>query len=158
MRMNEQIQKLSFKPGDVLVVKVGALLHRNDRAVMQESLQSQMGDIPVLVVDIASDVGVVPNGEATRYVQTQMGGGCGDMAWVCEECKCSWVFEYHPKDDGEMNYCPGCGRKIVEFVDYSEEQTCRVCGCTHYTPCEGGCYWVEPDLCSSCEGESEEEE
>lgn len=27
---------------------------------------------------------------------------------------------------------------------------CRVCGCTDKCACDGGCYWVEPDLCSSC--------
>lgn len=30
---------------------------------------------------------------------------------------------------------------------------CRVCGCTENNACEGdlgGCYWVEPDLCSGC--------
>lgn len=27
---------------------------------------------------------------------------------------------------------------------------CRVCGCTDDNPCEGGCEWVEEDLCSSC--------
>lgn len=30
---------------------------------------------------------------------------------------------------------------------------CRVCCCTEYNACEGalgGCYWVEPDLCSRC--------
>lgn len=27
---------------------------------------------------------------------------------------------------------------------------CRVCGCTDLCACEGGCSWVEPDLCSSC--------
>ena len=31
-----------------------------------------------------------------------------------------------------------------------DEQRCRVCGCTWDTPCEGGCYWVEDDLCSAC--------
>ncbi len=30
------------------------------------------------------------------------------------------------------------------------EQTCRICGCTQNHACEGGCYWVEDDLCSSC--------
>ena len=25
---------------------------------------------------------------------------------------------------------------------------CRVCGCTDESACEGGCSWVEPDLCS----------
>lgn len=28
--------------------------------------------------------------------------------------------------------------------------TCRECGCTDDYACEGGCYWVEPDLCSAC--------
>lgn len=27
---------------------------------------------------------------------------------------------------------------------------CRVCGCTDDRACPGGCYWVEPDLCSRC--------
>ena len=27
---------------------------------------------------------------------------------------------------------------------------CRECGCTNETPCEGGCHWAEPDLCSTC--------
>lgn len=27
---------------------------------------------------------------------------------------------------------------------------CRVCGCTEFTPCPGGCLWAEPDLCSRC--------
>jgi hypothetical protein len=37
---------------------------------------------------------------------------------------------------------------IGDFVD--TDQVCRVCGCTWNTPCEGGCYWVEDDLCSKC--------
>lgn len=28
--------------------------------------------------------------------------------------------------------------------------TCRACGCTDDHACEGGCYWVEGDLCSRC--------
>ncbi|BDP44889.1 hypothetical protein DAETH_48580 (plasmid) [Deinococcus aetherius] len=29
-------------------------------------------------------------------------------------------------------------------------QACRVCGCSNTWACEGGCWWVRPDLCSSC--------
>lgn len=29
---------------------------------------------------------------------------------------------------------------------------CRVCGCTEHNACEGGCWWVEHDLCSACVG------
>ena len=28
--------------------------------------------------------------------------------------------------------------------------TCRKCGCTDNHACPGGCYWIEPDLCSRC--------
>jgi len=28
---------------------------------------------------------------------------------------------------------------------------CRVCGCTEDRACEGGCSWVEIDLCSACD-------
>lgn len=31
-----------------------------------------------------------------------------------------------------------------------EEQKCRVCGCAWNNACEGGCFWVEEDLCSEC--------
>ncbi|PZP64216.1 MAG: hypothetical protein DI597_00965 [Pseudoxanthomonas spadix] len=32
-----------------------------------------------------------------------------------------------------------------------EQRACRVCGCTETNACEGGCWWVEYDLCSACE-------
>ena len=31
-----------------------------------------------------------------------------------------------------------------------DERRCHVCGCTWDNACEGGCYWVEDDLCSKC--------
>lgn len=33
-----------------------------------------------------------------------------------------------------------------------EERVCRICECTDLDPCEGGCCWVEEDLCSQCVG------
>jgi len=30
------------------------------------------------------------------------------------------------------------------------KRRCRECGCTDSHACPGGCYWVEPDLCSRC--------
>lgn len=38
--------------------------------------------------------------------------------------------------------------RLEERID--QEPKCRVCGCTHYRPCDGGCSWVEVDLCSNC--------
>lgn len=30
------------------------------------------------------------------------------------------------------------------------DRACRMCGCTQDHACEGGCHWVEWDLCSKC--------
>lgn len=29
-------------------------------------------------------------------------------------------------------------------------EVCRECGCTNFSTCDGGCWWVDDDLCSSC--------
>jgi hypothetical protein len=31
-----------------------------------------------------------------------------------------------------------------------ESMVCRVCGCSWFDPCWGGCSWVETNLCSKC--------
>lgn len=31
-----------------------------------------------------------------------------------------------------------------------ENWVCALCGCTNEHACEGGCYWVYPNLCSAC--------
>ena len=33
------------------------------------------------------------------------------------------------------------------------EEKCKICGCTDYNACEGGCYWVAEELCSKCADE-----
>jgi hypothetical protein len=38
-----------------------------------------------------------------------------------------------------------------EWADLNDDDpVCRVCGCTEFHACPEGCWWVEPDLCSSC--------
>ncbi len=36
----------------------------------------------------------------------------------------------------------------IECID--RRPACRVCGCTDDNACLGGCWWIEPDLCSAC--------
>lgn len=31
-------------------------------------------------------------------------------------------------------------------------KVCRVCGCSEYNACEGGCSWIDKNLCSACAG------
>lgn len=48
--------------------------------------------------------------------------------------------------DGELWEC--WQRYFTEKIE--NEAVCRVCGCTQYNACAGGCSWVEEDLCSAC--------
>ena len=71
-------------------------------------------------------------------------------------CLCGWVEP--AKEDGSLPegwiektfpkrhffLCPECQEDVP---------VCRVCGCSNEDPCEGGCQWVEEDLCSACVGE-----
>ncbi|HEX3539613.1 MAG TPA: hypothetical protein VHT75_04140, partial [Acidimicrobiales bacterium] len=34
--------------------------------------------------------------------------------------------------------------------DDTSVRSCRACGCTDAEACDGGCSWVEDDLCSEC--------
>ncbi|HEY9415625.1 MAG TPA: hypothetical protein VIQ30_12755 [Pseudonocardia sp.] len=39
-------------------------------------------------------------------------------------------------------------------IEYDTDQavrSCRVCGCTDDDACKPACWWVAPDLCSTCE-------
>lgn len=58
--------------------------------------------------------------KTTRYIEKDMSANGGDMAWECEKCDCAWVFPYDPRHDKQMNFCPCCGRKIIEFVREAE--------------------------------------
>jgi transcriptional regulator with XRE-family HTH domain len=40
--------------------------------------------------------------------------------------------------------------EVLEAMAACYGPFCRVCGCTDEAACEGGCYWIEPDLCSAC--------
>lgn len=49
--------------------------------------------------------------------------------------------------------CQNC-RKIVAIVDgrcsNCGEEVCLVCGCTDSEPCADVCWWVVPNICSTC--------
>lgn len=41
---------------------------------------------------------------------------------------------------------------LREAAALHEGPACAVCGCTQQWACEDGCHWVEPDVCSACDG------
>jgi hypothetical protein len=45
---------------------------------------------------------------------------------------------------------PFTGRQGLFNVPDEALRVCRVCGCSEFNACPGGCSWVEEDLCSAC--------
>lgn len=39
---------------------------------------------------------------------------------------------------------------VNRVAQHLDPNACRGCGCTEDHACDGGCYWVEPNLCSRC--------
>jgi hypothetical protein len=49
-----------------------------------------------------------------------------------------------------------CCEDCCEHCESLRGGACRVCGCADDRACEQGCWWVEADLCSACDGAGRE--
>lgn len=49
-----------------------------------------------------------------------------------------------------LSLTEGTIHDLIEEVSRIDDPRCRLCGCTDYEACPGGCSWVEDDLCSAC--------
>lgn len=52
--------------------------------------------------------------------------------------------------DISKNYQDRNSSYVRLYATIEVKRACRVCGCTQYNACLGGCYWAEYDLCSKC--------
>ena len=78
---------------------------------------------------------------------------------VCDEraIAATYTFLHFPivvqenLEEDQVSFTPilQLGRACLSMV-LTPLHTCRECGCTDDSPCEGGCSWVEHDLCSRC--------
>ncbi len=67
--------------------------------------------------------------------------------WVCLPCKMAWLETSSLANDVETSVTiPSTGSAAQTSLG-----PCRTCGCTDDRACPGGCYWVEPGLCSRCD-------
>ncbi len=88
---------------------------------------------------------------ACRFIADNMDCPANEVNAEFPACKHSADEKY--QDDAPHGTCEDGGwlcwqDHILERV--RTEPVCRVCGCTEDNACQGGCYWVEPELCSAC--------
>ena len=57
------------------------------------------------------------NKQTCTYKQTDIDYN----SWSCNKCKCEWCMEDGTPKDNNLNYCPECGTRIKEFIEYTEE-------------------------------------
>ena len=53
----------------------------------------------------------------TFYMQLDEADSC---AWECGKCGEMWVFYGGEPQENDVNYCPHCGMKVVEFRHWEE--------------------------------------
>lgn len=71
--------------------------------------------------------------------------------YICSECgREEALLDMAGKEPLPLNqWGMVMGFDAGEDGQYNQRK-CRVCGCTDFHACPGGCYWVEDDLCSRC--------
>lgn len=94
----------------------------------------------------AEDITPLPRAEPTGYGCHL----CGIIEPALEDggLPSGWVKKEFP--ERSFFLCPECQEWWAKI--------CKVCGCSEEDPCEGGCSWVEEDLCSACAGKEGESE
>jgi hypothetical protein len=118
----------SDPPKEQQLFKEGSILHLRIRDVTRPK------NGPVLL--IAEDVTPLPEAEVLYTCD------------LCDSIEPAKIDGYLPDGWTIREYKKG--RHII-CEECQDVQTCRICGCSEYTPCHGGCYWVEEDLCSACD-------
>jgi len=71
---------------------------------------------------------------------------------IAQKCKHPWEEYDRPPCCFECDDLEGCDQRCQLYGI----RTCRECGCTDEYGCDGGCSWVEDDLCSACQGKEAE--
>ncbi|GEM_PF-3115249 len=61
------------------------------------------------------------------------------------------VLDLPSDDDGaELDYLEAKELERQSRIAAGIELACASCGCSETQPCEGGCVWATPNLCSRC--------
>lgn len=127
-----------------------------DRVILESGVDLS-GKVPAEILDMKDGRADVDEQDADPPCVLDEKGRCSYMrrrfcgnqggALCCKECP-DHPFNYEAADGGDCS--SGCPKLDGLPV-------CRVCGCSEEDACEGGCSWVEDDLCSACQEKEAEE-
>jgi len=127
-----------------------------DRVILESGVDLS-GKVPAEILDMKDGRADVDEQDADPPCVLDEKGRCSYMrrrfcgnqggALCCKKCP-DHPFNYEAADGGD---CPSGCPKLDGLP------VCRVCGCSEEDACEGGCSWVEDDLCSACQEKEAEE-
>jgi hypothetical protein len=121
---------ITLKLNKIHDFKVGEEVHFRVKSIYEMT----PGKWKLEVEDITHLPGAEPLGYACHF--------CGLIEPAKEDGSLPEGWKQIKYEQGSFFGCPDC----------QDVQLCRVCGCSQEAPCDDGCYWVEGDLCSACEG------
>lgn len=94
---------------------------------------------------ISRDRMIQPDHEVVMVVATWLGDSLPLVTMVIARAGIHFAELSGWHGDGEL-----LAVEPDSIVLIYRQRYCRVCGCSDFFACEGGCYWVEADLCSQC--------
>jgi len=120
-----------------------------DRVILESGVDLT-GKVPAEILDVKGDRQDDDEDGCMDYVNCPHFDECEHIA---QKCKHQWEEDDRPPCCFECDDLEGCDQRCQLYGI----RTCRECGCTDEYGCDGGCSWVEDDLCSACQGKENEE-
>jgi ParB family chromosome partitioning protein len=106
------------------------------------------GSVPGDRVTLNDPANALYHGRKGELLEREPAGP--DFLWVKWDATAAAAEETRAHPAAKLVHLDPLLVEMVDDLPDAELRVCRVCGCTDDRACEGGCSWVEADLCSAC--------
>ena len=124
-----------------------------DRVILESGVDLT-GKVPAEILDVKDEPAAGQRDDIDDEV--------ADECLLDDSGRCSYMRRRICKHQGEILCCNDCPDDPQNYEGEGDacvcscpkvygDQVCRLCGCSEADACEGGCSWVEEDLCSACQ-------
>ena len=109
----------------MIIDEIAKGVKRNQSGTYEETVTFQLAVIATMLTDISQSLAILA--DKAEKEEPQIGHWIeedmfdGDVAYRCSECnELFWIESGTPKDN-EYNFCPKCGKRLVEPQERSDE-------------------------------------